>query len=187
MILSARTITYLIVVLAGLAALGSVMFCWSMYYPYHKMREENYRKELKVLQDLCASGLIPGEYQINSVTYGGKATNCSQAFVFTQIPIVFGALSDMWDDSLVKFIINGGNWKIQVLFAICTLFIAYRVSQAVITLLVSGQFIEQLNPGQQFAKLIHNPASPNSKQLIVAKQQQPPPLFNDCQESAFIR
>lgn len=166
---SSHVINYTIISIASLCALGVVMFCWTMYLPYHKMREENYSKELRVLQEICASGLIPGDFQINSVTYGGKATNCSQAFVFTQIPIVFGALSDMWDDSIIKFVIYGGNWKIQCIFATCAIFAIYHLTKALVTLIISSQMIEQFNPGRQVAKLIQGPSN-NSQHLIIPKK-----------------
>lgn len=169
------------------SALCVTVFFWSMYYPYHKTREENYRKELKVLQDLCASGLIPGEYQINSVTYGGKATNCSQAFVFTQIPIVFGALSDMWDDSLPRFILYGGNWQIQLIISICVIIFGVQVTRMFTTWLVSAQLIDQLNPGKKIAKMIHGPtpnASSTSSALIIPRK--PLSVNSNYEESAGL-
>lgn len=150
-------VTSIVVGILALFATCSVIFCWTIYYPYHKMREENYRKELRVLQDLCESGLIPPDFQINSVTFGGKATNCSQAIVYTQIPIIFGAISDMWDDSLIKFVINGGNWKIQVLAAFVVLFAGYHLTRTLMVLLCSSQIIDRLpqaSPGRAISTLL---------------------------------
>lgn len=174
----------MIVGFAALCLTLTVFFSWSVFYPYYKMREENYRKEMRVLQDLCDSGVVPPDFQINSVTFGGKATNCSQAIVFTQIPIVFGAVMDLWDDSLVKFVIYGGNWKIQCLFAVVFLFLGYHISRTLVTLLCSNQIIDQLsNPARLF--LPPTPSHPQHQRLLMTKPP-PVPLIEDTMQVAKV-
>lgn len=167
--LTSKSLTYILVGSVSLILTCMTFFFGVMYYPYYITREENFRKETKVLE-LCMSGRIQSEYQLNLVTYDGKSSNCSQAYVFTQTPIAFGALSDMWDDSLIRFVIYGGNWQIQVVFALIGLYTAYFVTKTVVTLFISANMLEKLNPGKQVTGLFTSISQPDTQKLIVSKQ-----------------
>lgn len=94
------------------------------YVPYYNERFVQYQKHEFVLREECWEGKFHPKVQHNKMTYDGLSTNCTEASVFTAVPVWLGAINNMWEGSVFYTLIHATNWQLQVAYAIFGLVIS---------------------------------------------------------------
>lgn len=94
------------------------------YVPYYNERLTQHEKHEFVLNAECWEGKFHPKVQHNKMTYDGLATNCSEASVFTSVPVWMGAINNMWEGSVFYTLLHATNWQLQVAYVIFGLVIS---------------------------------------------------------------
>lgn len=94
------------------------------YIPYYNERLNQYNKHEFVLKEECWEGKFHPKVQHNKMTYDGLSTNCTEATVFTSVPVWLGAFNNMWEGSVFYTLLHATNWQLQVAYVIFGLVIS---------------------------------------------------------------
>jgi hypothetical protein len=173
--------------ISGVVAALALLCCTLLYIgvkicytPYELARLENYRKENYIKEQLCDNNVISNEFQLNAVTYDGRTSNCSQANIFTSTSIFIGTLLDMWEDSLPRYVIYGGNWKIQALFMASFIIMTVILSKKVAEMAVSLPLMFKLLNSETHNNFLSTPLKEQSSGrrpiAVITKSTQSPLL-----------
>jgi hypothetical protein len=159
--------------------LGSLTFYYVFYLPYSRIREENWQKHAHMKATMCDSPFIPKDVHIDKMTHKGVESNCLEASVFLSTSIFWGTLSDMWGDSLIRFIIYGGNWQLQLLFGGMTFVAFIMIFQSLLRFIGSISIVAALTPSSTIVQ-------PNGKRMAIVQKQGKPMNIPSKDEIAKI-
>jgi hypothetical protein len=164
------------VYLFTLLILCSVMV---FYLPHYNNRLNEYKKHHEFLYSGMCDKLIDrysnsnrsgklaiiNEIEILSARYKGTEMNCNSALLYVSMPKWLGAFGDWWKASFIHTIITGGNWKIQVVLAICALMIVYIGTKMIISLSWATMIGKKISPSAKNTLRVGN------KRVAFVKKQ----------------
>lgn len=122
----------IVVFLSTILTIGFI--AW--YMPYYNERLIQHEKHDFVLNAECWEGKFHPKVQHNKMTYDGLATNCSEAAVFTSVPVWLGAINNMWEGSVFYTLLHATNWQLQVTY------VTFGLVISVVTILELSKYIK---------------------------------------------
>lgn len=104
--------------------------CVSIFAPYYKQRIVKYNKHTEVLQSGLCNGNIEKIVEkhnkqqaeifkkigLEELSYEGITTNCTRAQIYCSIPVILGAIDDMWLDSTLRALLVAEDWRLKALY-----------------------------------------------------------------------
>lgn len=155
-----------------LALLGCLSLYYVFYRPYLLIREEQRKHHEYMNKHVCdpSYSSLPKDITIDGMTHKGTKSDCVSAHVFLSTPIYWGALEDMWAHSLIRFVLHGGNWQLQVAIAIVALGSFYMTFRKILDFIFSLSLVGQLTPSST-PQSRHSLIKPDGKRLHILPKE----------------